>query len=220
MCQGLDFETKFTNTLAMDGLHTYVSEGCLSFPVWYVKVGPERYLYLMFTDFSQLEKSELVELYEYFGNCKVDLGFPVPFQWDIQHISNCLSKWLVSDGQVDHFSVVGVMSSTEFSSVIANCLGKRLATAFKALIYSASTLRSLLAPSQHALEELSLVTDYAGFQILHQLESHISPRKFKLLSLPARLGLFLVLTGSIIATKYYQEFVKVRKVSFNSGIYI
>jgi hypothetical protein len=102
---------------------------------------------------------------------------------------------------------VGVMSSTEFASVITNCLGKRVAANFKALMFSTSTLRNSPGPSQ-TWTDLSFVADYAGSQILHQLEKHISSRKFRL-SLPTRLGLFLVLVGSVIATKYYQEFVQV-----------
>jgi hypothetical protein len=104
--------------------------------------------------------------------------------------------------------MVGVMSSTEFTSVIANCLGKRLAANFKALMFSTSTLRNSPPPDEEIQTELSFVADYAGFQIVNQLEKHIASRKFKL-SHPTRLGLFLVLVGSIIATKYYQEFVQV-----------
>jgi hypothetical protein len=150
-------------------------------------------------------------MYEFFANGEVHLMFRVPFQWNVQDIANYLSTWLVSDGQVDNFSIVGVMSSTEFASVITNCLGKGIAANFKALMFSTSTLRNSPGPSR-AWTELSFVADYAGSQILHQLEKHISSRKFKL-SLPTRLGLFLVLVGSVIATKYYEEFVQVTRHS-------
>ena len=133
--------------------------------------------------------------------------FQLPFQWNVQDIANYVSTWLVSDPQVGHFSIVGVMSSTEFASVITDCLGKSVAANFKALMFSTSALRNLPGP-RNARAELSLVAEYAGFQILHQLGKHISSRKFKS-SLPTRLGLFLVLVGSVIAAKYYQEFVQV-----------
>ncbi len=148
------------------------------------------------------------ETYEFFANGEVCLMFRVPFQWSLQDIAQYVSTWLVSGDQVDRFSIVGVMSSTELASIITNCLGKRVAANFKALMFSTSTLRNSPAPSMQARAELSFVADYAGFQLLNQLEKHISSRKFKL-SLPTGLGLFLVLVGSVIATKYYQEFVQV-----------
>jgi len=166
-------------------------------------------VYLTFTDFSQLAGLEnFKQTYEFFTSRQPRLMFQVPFQWTVHDISNYVSTWLVSGSQVDDFSMVGVMSSTEFTSVITKCLGKKLATNFKALMFSTSTLRNSLAPSNQALAELSFVADYAGFQILNQLEKHITSRKSKLSS-STQLGLFLVLVGSIIATKYYQEFVQV-----------
>lgn len=167
------------------------------------------FLYLTFTDFSQLAELEgFKDKYDLFANGEVSLRFRVPFQWSVQDISNYVSTWLVSDGQVDHFSMVGVMSSTEFASVITNCLGKGLAANFKALMVSTSALRISSGSSKQDLAEFSFVADYACFQILNQLEKHIASRKFKL-SRPTQLGLFLVLVGSIIATKYYQDFVQV-----------
>jgi hypothetical protein len=145
-----------------------------------------------------------------FATTEIFLEFPVPFQWSIEDISNCVLNWLLSTNETDQFSMVGVMSSNQFTSLIAGCLAPRLATPFKALVFAASSLRNA-SHFQNAgnLADLLPFAECAGFQVPKQLEQHISPRKFGSLPVIARLSLFLVLTGSIISVKYYQQFMEV-----------
>jgi len=174
---------------------------------------PLDWLYLTFIDFSRLAKLKCFQ--ERYNNYVNDIAVPLsemPFQWTIQDVSNYVSSWLTSKRQFNNISMVAVMCSAEFALVIADCLGAKLAMTFHALIISTSLLRSGNICCPHSLEEGSSVINYAGFEILRQLEYLISSRKFKLLSLPPRLGLFLVLIGSIIATTYHRNLVDVRSL--------
>jgi len=139
----------------------------------------------------------------------------MPFQWTIQDISNYASSWLTSKRHFDNVSMVTVMCSAEFALLVADCLGTELATTFHALIFTTSLFRSGNFGCPHCLEEASSIVNYAGFKILGQLEYLTSSRKFKLLPLPSRLGLFLVLIGSIIATTYHQNLADVRNLPCN-----
>src|SRR2546423_8748728 len=150
------------------------------------------------------------EIYMEFANSEVCLEFSVPFQYSIEEIADFVLKWLLSTDSTHQFSMVGIMSSVEFASVIASHLGKELATYFKTLIYTVSRLRD----SSHIqaidfLVGLLPCVEFSGFQLLKQLEQLVSPRKFGRLSVKARLALFLVLIGTIISAKYHQQFIEV-----------
>ena len=161
--------------------------------------------------FLQLNDSQMFrEIYMEFANSEVSLSFSVPFQYSIEEIADFVLKWLLSTESTHQFSMVGAMSSVEFTSVIASHLGSELATYFKTLIYTASHLRN----SSHiqTVERLVVLlpcVEFSGFQLLKQLEQLVSPRKFGRLSVKARLALFLVLIGTIISAKYYQQFTEV-----------
>ena len=145
-----------------------------------------------------------------FTNAKVQLAFSVPFQYNIEEIADCVLKWLLSTDSTHRFSMVGVMSSMQFASVIASHLAPELATYFKTLIYAASNLRnsSHIQATDFLVALLPLV-ESSGFQLLKQLEQLVSLRKFGGLSVKARLALFVVLIGTIISAKYYQQFIEV-----------
>jgi len=150
------------------------------------------------------------EAYMEFANSEVQLAFSVPFQYSIEEIADFVLKWLLSTDSTHRFSMVGVMSSMEFASVIASHLGSELATYFKTLIHTASTLRNAShIQATDFLVELLPFVEISGFQLLKQLEQLVSPRKFGGLSVKARLALFLVLIGTIISAKYYQQFIEV-----------
>src|SRR5947207_7445019 len=70
----------------------------------------------------------------------VDLGFVIPFDWQIESMYNYFATWLVTESESPTASVVGVVSSAKFCSIISQFVDLSLAKTFNLLIYSASVL--------------------------------------------------------------------------------
>jgi hypothetical protein len=134
----------------------------------------------------------------------VSLAFDVPFDWNVQSMSRFFAKWVVDNDQAQELSVVGIMSTTNFASILSTLVGTRVSELSKAFIYSVSCLRNVDLPPQAARYVLA-VANCVGAEVIRELDALVSVRNLAKLSQPKLFGLFALLLATIIAVQYSDE---------------
>jgi len=130
--------------------------------------------------------------------------FDVPFEWNIESLTDFLSKWLVEDVHVGELSIVGIMSTSNFTSILSSNIGSKLSELCRILIYSVSCLRNVKTDPEET-RFIRAVSNYAGVGVIRQLDALLSVRNLATLSQPKAFSLFAVLLATIISVRYFEN---------------
>jgi hypothetical protein len=155
-------------------------------------------------DTSILQQQSTYDTLDRIIESDVHMSFAIPFDWEIESMYKHFAHWLVTESESPVASVVGIMSSTKFCSLITQFVGPSLAKAFKLLIYATSVLYNdhESFEEQYRAEDLTNFAGYAGDNVVRSLEALLEPNTLAQ-SPRQKLGtVFLILLGTIIVTGY------------------
>lgn len=187
---------------------------CKSFPFMVLVCMPRTDVsspsFLTLKDISSLSDLSLggVPVLQYFADGDVQLKFDIPFQWNIDELSNFLAGWLLADqGPSTAASMAGIMSSASLYSTLSAIIGSELAQIFKILVYTTSSLYNTGGkyPGGQSESHDVKVIRYCGARILQYLESQLRPSQLAKLTRHSLYAAFLLLMGTAIASNYFEE---------------
>jgi len=118
-------------------------------------------------------------------------------------MADSISRWLRCK-LGDTFSVAGIMSTTEFASLIGSPLGAELGKAVKLLMYCTSHIRNGSEIYNENTADLAAIVNRSGVLVLRHLQHLLWARSLEKLSRDASLVLFLTVVATIIVVKYHQ----------------
>ncbi|KAI9778066.1 MAG: hypothetical protein M1839_008370, partial [Geoglossum umbratile] len=134
----------------------------------------------------------------------LNMGIAIPFEWEIESMSAYIARWFITDLEPLGVSVVGIMSSAKFCSVLSQFANPSLTNAFRRLICATSILTIEEQPfGYQSIEEGSIkLIAREGTLVLRSLEAMLEPKALSQAS-QRKLGtIFIILVGTLIAIGY------------------
>jgi hypothetical protein len=141
------------------------------------------------------------------GNESINLDFPIPFEMNIDESSTYLARWLTDYSTHSKISLIGLLSTSEFSNLIREAVGEPLGESLRLMVHLTT---QILVNSENAeyrgisLGDIRMMRDHAGCQILSALDERLKPQQLEISpNKPTNLkGLFLLVLGTAMATRY------------------
>lgn len=113
---------------------------------------------------------------------EVYLEFQAPFTIDVEETAQNLAWWL-SQGSIDAtWSVAGLLSSSAFSSILANTMNAQIGRDASLLVHLTSHLYTDGRGARfgnHSYQDVELVRDYVGKRMIFTIDSLLKPPKLR-----------------------------------------
>ena len=144
---------------------------------------------------------------QYLAHGELDLKFDIPFTWNIDELTTFVAGWLSNDHDAPRASMVGIMSSASLLSAISGLVGAELAQVFKALIHTSSLIFNSPAKTLTYSEQSTdiRILQYCGQKLLRHFDVQMKPTTLARLRKQELYAMFLMLLGSVMASKYISE---------------
>jgi hypothetical protein len=153
------------------------------------------------------------------ADVKIELGDGL--EWDLLSIANTMSQWMTKELKGMDLSIVGLLSSRQLAGLVQEVLSPELCDSFKILIFTTSQVKSKLSDFvlthrffKQDLPESRTMLQLAGFcgqDLLKSLDKYVLTDRTKLAKQPRErlAGLFIILGGLVVATRYYVDMLQV-----------
>ncbi|KAH7394831.1 hypothetical protein BKA66DRAFT_285839 [Pyrenochaeta sp. MPI-SDFR-AT-0127] len=141
------------------------------------------------------------------GNESINLDFQFPFEMNIDESSAYLARWLIDYSAHSKISLIGLLSTSEFSNLINDAVGEPLGESLRLMVHLTTQISGSSENTEYRgtpLGDIRMMRDHAGCQILSTLDERLKPQQLEIS--PNKLtnlkGLFLLVLGTAVATRY------------------
>lgn len=155
------------------------------------------------------------------GNESINLDFAIPFEMNIDESSAYLARWLTDQSTHSKISFIGLLPASGLDNLISEAMGEPLGESLRLVVHlTTQILMSRENPTYRgtSIEDIRMMRDQAGCQILSVLDKRLKPRELE--TSPNKLtnskGLFLLVLGMAMATRYVFTNVS---MNFRLGLY-
>lgn len=140
---------------------------------------------------------------------KVCPSFDDMIKWDVGSISSEFVLWMsADDAQTGSTSLVGILSSSAFESMVSKFVDRSLSKHVRLLLELTSFLYSYGTKASYAdcdWTSLWSLRSFSGTRVLQELEPALGPTSLAAASVEKLTALFLVLFATIIAVGYSKQ---------------
>jgi hypothetical protein len=154
-------------------------------------------------------------------NADVKIELDNGLEWNLLSIANIMSQWMTKELKGMDLSIVGLLSSRQLAGLVQEILSPELCNSFKILIFTTSRVKSELSDFvltddffEQDLQSFRTMLQLAGFcgqDLLKTLDKYVLTDRTKLAKQPRErlIGLFIILGGLVVATRYYVDMLQV-----------